>query len=162
MATMYETFCKLSNPKVVKRSSHKLTDIQILSVLVVICGANNYDAIELFGKARHEELKEILQLSNGISSHDTINHMFQLIDARGFERPATEDLDVDKGHGRIEVRHCQAFEPDVIIRMDHKWKEGATASSRSRRCASSAARKPLRSITTSAVSPSTARSVLIP
>ena len=249
MATMYETFCKLSDPRVVGRSSHKLTDILILSVLAVICGADTYDAIELFGKAHHEELKGILQLPNGIPSHDTINRVFQSIDARGFERlfaewasglreggkagevvaidgktmrgskdtyhgknplhivsawsvanglclgqyrtddksneitaipqliemldikgsivtidamgtqkdiaekivevgadyilavkgnqetlledveamcgferPATEDVDVDKGHGRIEVRHCQAFEPDAIIRMDHKWK----------------------------------------
>ena len=41
-----------------------------------------------------------------------------------YERPATEETDVDKGHGRIEVRLCQAFEPDAIIRMDHKgWPE---------------------------------------
>ena len=39
-----------------------------------------------------------------------------------YERPATEDVDVDKGHGGIEVRHCQAFEPDAIIRTDHKWR----------------------------------------
>ena len=86
MATMYETFCKLSDPRVVGRSSHKLTDILILSVLAVICGADTYDAIELFGKAHHEELKGILQLPNGIPSHDTINRVFQSIDARGFER----------------------------------------------------------------------------
>lgn len=39
MATMYETFCKLNDPRVVGRSAHKLTDILILSVLAVICGA---------------------------------------------------------------------------------------------------------------------------
>ena len=37
-----------------------------------------------------------------------------------YERPAAVDTDVDKGHGRIEVRLCHAFEPDAIIRMYHK------------------------------------------
>ena len=71
MATMYETFCKLHDPRVLGRSSHKLTDILILSVLAVICGADTYDAIELFGKSHHEELKKILELPHGIPSHDT-------------------------------------------------------------------------------------------
>jgi hypothetical protein len=62
-----------------------LTDILILSVLAVICGAHGYDAIELLGKAHHEELKEIPELLNGIPSHDTINRVFQSIDALHFE-----------------------------------------------------------------------------
>ena len=37
----------------------------------------------------------------------------------GYKHLAAEDTDVDKGHGRIEVRQCQAFEPDAIIRMNH-------------------------------------------
>jgi predicted transposase YbfD/YdcC len=83
---MYETFCKLHDPRVLGRSSHKLTDILILSVLAVICGADTYDAIELFGKSHHEELKKILELPHGIPSHDTINRVFQSINARHFER----------------------------------------------------------------------------
>lgn len=42
--------------RVVGRSSHKLTDILILSVLAVKCEADNYDTMELFGEAHHEEL----------------------------------------------------------------------------------------------------------
>ena len=39
-------------------------------------------------------------------------------------KSCSEDTDVDKGHGRIEVRLCLAFEPDAIIRMYHKdWPE---------------------------------------
>ena len=33
----------------------------------------------------------------------------------GYEHPTS----VDKGHGRIEARQCQSFEPDAIIRTDH-------------------------------------------
>lgn len=248
MAKMYEIFSRLGDPRVVGRSSHPLTDILVLSVLAVISGADSFDAIELFGKAHHAELKKILRQPNGIPSHDTINRVFQSINARHFERlftewasglkccdegtgaeviaidgktirgsrdtfhgsgplhivhawsvknalclgqyktnaksneitaipqllemldiagsvvtidamgtqkgiagkiveaggdyilavkgnqqtlledveavcgyehPAAEDTDVDKGHGRIEVRQCQSFEPDAIIRTDH-------------------------------------------
>jgi len=37
-----------------------------------------------------------------------------------YEHPSAEDTDVDKGHRRIEVRLCHAFEPDAIIKMYHK------------------------------------------
>ena len=75
MAKMYETFSKLGDPRVVGRSSHLLTDILILSVLAVVCGADSYDAIELFGKAHYDELKKMLRLPHGIPSHDTINRV---------------------------------------------------------------------------------------
>ena len=85
MATMYEVFSSLEDPRVPGRSLHLLTDILILSVLAVICGAESYDSIELFGKLHHKRLKKFLKLPNGIPSHDTINRVFQIIDARHFE-----------------------------------------------------------------------------
>ena len=90
MAKMYEIFSRLGDPRVVGRSSHPLPDILVLSVLAAISGADSFDAIELFGKSHHAELKRILRLPNGIPSHDTINRVFQAIDARHFERLFTE------------------------------------------------------------------------
>ena len=86
IAKMYETFSKLGDPRVVGRSSHLLTDILVLSVLAVICGADTYASIELFGMAHYDELKNIQRLPHGIPSHDTINRVFQSINARHFER----------------------------------------------------------------------------
>lgn len=36
-------------------------------------------------------------------------------------RPRSESEDVDKGHGRVEVRHCQIFEPDEYFKAEHPW-----------------------------------------
>lgn len=33
----------------------------------------------------------------------------------------SESEDVDKGHGRVEVRHCQIFEPDEYFKSEHPW-----------------------------------------
>jgi predicted transposase YbfD/YdcC len=65
---------------------HALLDIIILSVLAVLCGAESYDSIHLFGKVNIDFLKQFLVLKNGIPSHDTINRVFQMLNPRQFER----------------------------------------------------------------------------
>ena len=87
-----ERYPQLDEYWVIARSENKLKKLaeqhpqQKVRVVAVICGADSYDAIELFGKAHHEELKKILELPHGIPSHDTINRVFQSIDACHFER----------------------------------------------------------------------------
>jgi hypothetical protein len=61
-------------------------DIIILSILSVLCGAESYDSIALFGRENFDFLKQFLGLKNGIPSHDTMNRVFQLLDPRRFER----------------------------------------------------------------------------
>jgi hypothetical protein len=51
---------------------HALRDIVILSILAVICGADGFVQIEDFGKAKEDWLGKVLDLPNGIPSHDTI------------------------------------------------------------------------------------------
>jgi predicted transposase YbfD/YdcC len=62
-----------------------MLDIIILSILAVLSGAESYDSIELFGKQNFTFLKQILELKNGIPSHDTINRVFQMLNPRKFE-----------------------------------------------------------------------------
>jgi predicted transposase YbfD/YdcC len=65
---------------------HKLLDIIILSILAVLSGAESWDSIELYGKTNLAFLKQILELKNGIPSHDTINRVFAMLNPRSFER----------------------------------------------------------------------------
>jgi predicted transposase YbfD/YdcC len=55
---------------------HKLMDIFVLTILAVICGADTWVDVELFGKSKEEWLKTFLELPNGIPSHDTIGDIF--------------------------------------------------------------------------------------
>jgi predicted transposase YbfD/YdcC len=57
-----------------------------LTIIAVICGAESWDSIELFGKTKINFLKTFLKLPNGIPSHDTINRVFSMLNPRTFER----------------------------------------------------------------------------
>lgn len=56
----------------------------------MLCGAESWESIEMFGKSKKDFLFKILKLSNGIPSHDTINRVFSLIRADKFEQLFTQ------------------------------------------------------------------------
>ena len=84
--TLHQSFRTLPDPRVERGKKHNLLDIIILSILTVLSGAESYDSIALFGKENFAFLKQILELKNGIPSHDTINRVFQILNPRLFER----------------------------------------------------------------------------
>jgi len=86
MTHLHQAFKSLKDPRIHRNRKHKLLDIIILSILAVLCGAESYDSIALFGKENYEFLRQFLELKKGIPSHDTINRVFQLLNPRQFER----------------------------------------------------------------------------
>jgi len=86
MTNLHQAFKSLKDPRIRRNRKHSLLDIIILSILAVLCGAESYDSIALFGRENFDFLKPFLELKNGIPSHDTINRVFQLLDPRQFER----------------------------------------------------------------------------
>jgi predicted transposase YbfD/YdcC len=86
MTNLHQAFKSLKDPRMRRNKKHKLLDIIILSILAVLCGAESYDAIALFGKENFVFLKQFLELKNGIPSHDTVNRVFQLLHSHQFER----------------------------------------------------------------------------
>src|SRR6202034_582427 len=53
---------------------HALTDILVISLTAVLCGAKSWEAIAAFGTAKLAWFRTIgLQLRNGIPSHDTFS-----------------------------------------------------------------------------------------
>jgi len=45
----------------------------VITIAAVICGAETWNDVENYGKAKESRLKTFLRLLNGISSHDTFN-----------------------------------------------------------------------------------------
>ena len=84
--SLHLSFRSLHDPRINRCKQHALLDIIILSVLAVLCGAESYDQIHLFGKVNIDFLKQFLALKNGIPSHDTINRVFQMVNPYQFER----------------------------------------------------------------------------
>ena len=77
-------FAELHDPRVQGRCDHLLIDMLSISLLAVMCGAEDWPDIAEFGNRRHKWLREFLQLPNGIPSHDTFRRVFGLLDRKQF------------------------------------------------------------------------------
>ncbi len=79
MASILEHFSSLPDPRRDHRKEHKLIDILFITIAAVICGADDWYEIEEYGKYKKTWLQTILELPNGIPSHDTFNRVFSII-----------------------------------------------------------------------------------
>ncbi len=77
-------FADLPDPRVDRTKWHRLDDILVITLCAVICGADSFEEIERFGKARHDWLKQFLTLPKGIPSHDTFNRVLAALDRDQF------------------------------------------------------------------------------
>jgi len=80
-----EHFSKVIDPRKDRTKDHKLIDIIAIAICAVICGAEGWVDIELYGNSKLHWLSTFLELPNGIPSHDTFGRVFSLIDAQQFQ-----------------------------------------------------------------------------
>lgn len=84
--TLLDHFTNLTDPRIDRTKDHKLIDIIAITICGMISGADNWVAMEQYGNAKKEWLKQFLELPNGIPSHDTISRVFARIDPKEFEQ----------------------------------------------------------------------------
>lgn len=77
-------FAELKDPRVVARCDHQLLDIVTITLLAVLCGAEDWPDIELFGETRKDWLGTFLELPHGIPSHDTFRRVFGALERNQF------------------------------------------------------------------------------
>jgi predicted transposase YbfD/YdcC len=80
-----EHFSKVKDPRKDRTKEHKLIDILVIAICAIICGAEGWVDIELYGNSKLQWLKTFLALPNGIPSHDTFGRVFSMIDAQQFQ-----------------------------------------------------------------------------
>jgi predicted transposase YbfD/YdcC len=78
-------FAQVEDPRMERTKLHRLRDIIILAICGVLCGAEGWVEIEEFGNAKKAFFTDLLDLPNGIPSHDTFGRVFALIDPKQFE-----------------------------------------------------------------------------
>jgi predicted transposase YbfD/YdcC len=83
-ATVAAHFAALPDPRINRRKRHLLSDILTIALCAVLCGADDFVEIELFGRSKKEWFKERLPLPNGIPSHDTFTRVFAQLDPEAF------------------------------------------------------------------------------
>ena len=80
-----EHFRKVSDPRIGNATRHNLIDIIVIAICAVICGADGWSDVALFGKSKQSWFKTFLELPHGIPSHDTFGRVFSLIKPEEFQ-----------------------------------------------------------------------------
>ena len=119
---MYELVKDIKDPRIERRKRHLLVDIIIIAIAAVICGADNWNEIERFGKAKLEWFKTFLKLPNGIPSHDTFNRLFSLL-----QPEYIEDNMIEVFKKQIEVTREHIAIDGKTVRRSHDKKNDISA-----------------------------------
>jgi len=77
---------EVEDPRVERTKPHRLVDILVIALGAVICGADTWTEIELFGRAKFDGLRTFLELPHGIPSHDTFGRVFSRLNPEQLER----------------------------------------------------------------------------
>jgi len=85
LPTIENYFGDLTDPRIDRTKLHKLIDILVIAICAVIAGADNWEDVEEFGKARIEWFQTFLEVPNGIPSHDTFTRVFARLDPEQFQ-----------------------------------------------------------------------------
>jgi predicted transposase YbfD/YdcC len=78
-------FLQMPDPRRSNRR-HKLIDLLTIALFAVVCGAEDWVAVALYGRCKLEWLKTFLDLPCGIPSHDTFSDVFARLDPEAFDR----------------------------------------------------------------------------
>jgi predicted transposase YbfD/YdcC len=88
--SIIEHFGDMPDPRQQAKVLYPLSEIILLTLCAIICGADSYVEIEEFGNAKIDFLKRFLQFEHGIPSHDTLGIVFSAIDSKLFNRTFIE------------------------------------------------------------------------
>jgi predicted transposase YbfD/YdcC len=76
---MVEHFEDLPDPRRENRR-HQLMDIMFITLCAVVGGADKWEDIEEFGRAKELWFRKYLELPHGVPSHDTFERVFAVVD----------------------------------------------------------------------------------
>ena len=80
-----EYFEDLEDPRIERSKRHSLPDIITIAICAVICGADTWVHVAMFGRSKEEWFRTFLELPNGMPSHDTFGDVFGRLDPERFQ-----------------------------------------------------------------------------
>ncbi len=78
-------FRPMNDPREKRGIRHRLPDMIAIAITAVICNADGWEDIEIFGKCKAKWFATFLDLPHGIPSHDTFARVFAKLDPDEFE-----------------------------------------------------------------------------
>lgn len=83
--SIFDHFNEVADPREDNRR-HLLIDILTIVLCASVCGAEKWDDIEAFGKAKERWFRKFLELPHGVPSHDTFARVFAMLDPEQLNR----------------------------------------------------------------------------
>lgn len=111
---MWAHFGDLPDPRIERTRLHKLVDIVGIAICAVVCGADDWVEVALFGEAKESWFRTFLELPNGIPSHDTFTRVFARLDPEAFRTRFLE-----------WVQALQLFTGGQVVAIDGKQLRGS-------------------------------------
>lgn len=109
-----DCFFLLDDPRIDRHKDHPLVNVLMISICAVLCGANYWTEVELFGKSKASFFGRFLNLKKGIPSHDTFGRVFSLLNPDLFGQCFTD-----------WIASCFEIPPGSSINIDGKTNRGS-------------------------------------
>ena len=77
-------FSELEDPRRSNATRHIFSELLFISLSALICGADGFTAMARFAQAKKEWLEQLLELPNGLPSHDAFGDLYALLDPEAF------------------------------------------------------------------------------
>ena len=84
--SVLEHFGNLPDPRRAQGRRHRLSDLIVIAVCAVICGADSWADLADFGEAKLKWFATFLDLPHGVGCPDTFERVFARLDPEAFER----------------------------------------------------------------------------
>lgn len=78
-------FSNIADPREASGRRHKLDEILSIAICAVVCGADDWTDIALFGESKYKWFQTFLELPHGIPSHDTFGRVFAALEPSALE-----------------------------------------------------------------------------
>ena len=81
-----DAFAAIEDPRSTRNQLYTVSEILLLTLCAVLCGADGWQDIEDYGKAKLDFLRQYFDYVNGIPSDDTVRRFYRSIDPSTFEK----------------------------------------------------------------------------
>ena len=88
--SLMECFAGVEDPRINRRRRHLLIDLIVISICAVICNADTWKDISIWGQTHQAWLGQFLELPNGIPTRDTLRRTISRINPEAFKQPSTK------------------------------------------------------------------------
>lgn len=85
MTSIERYFGELPDPRTGHNVQHPLLSLMTITICGVICGADSWVDVEMYGQSKQAWLARFLDLPHGIPSHDTFGRVFRWLNPDVFE-----------------------------------------------------------------------------